>query len=100
MVRLLRVNLLAAHLANEPFAIPNKHILMSPGNEGVDVDLLKGTGASTIFAKKAHLAYWEHQHNGEEMLPMFILDEKGVKRPFHYNDRIEAGEQVFYLIAN
>lgn len=121
------VNLLAAHLANEPFAIPNKHILMSPGNEGADVDLLKGTGSSTIFAKKAHLAYWEHQitagefeertdtvtektkprrwmrehqHNGEEMLPMFILDEKGVKRPFHYSDRIEAGEQVFYLIAN
>jgi len=118
------INFLAAQLADDLFYIPKKIVLVSPNENGADVDMLDKINATSLFANKTELKPWARkisnknfdektqeieeeistrewvkQHKGDEnsILPFFIINTEGVKRPFHYNDTIEEGEKVVYL---
>ena len=79
--------------------------------------------ASSLFANKTDMVPWSYKistNNFEEklekiekeistrnwfknnaknkdILPILILDENGIKRPFHYKDIIKPKESVVYL---
>ncbi|MCM4167830.1 Glutathione-regulated potassium-efflux system protein KefB [Arenibacter antarcticus] len=117
------INLLATQLANNSFYIPNKIVLMSPGENGAGLNLLDPMNASSMFASKTDMTPWAYKisanefkekiaqvdgncttrewvkQNGknQDILPVLIMDESGHKRPFHYQDSISAKEKVIYL---
>jgi Kef-type K+ transport system membrane component KefB len=118
------INLLAGQLAHDTFLVPQKIILVSPGNKGADIDNLYPIGASTLFAMKTHLDEWirkmssgdfveekecvsekwkprrwlkSRQFEYEKILPLLIESNEKVLRPFQYNDEIKEGETIIYL---
>jgi Kef-type K+ transport system membrane component KefB len=118
------INFLAAQLADDAFQIPNKIVLVSPSETGADVDMLDKINATSLFANKTELEPWAikindgdfeektqnieeeistrewvKKHKGEKnsILPFFIINTEGIKRPFRYNDTIAEGEKVIYL---
>ena len=117
------INLLSAQLAYNSFYIPNRIVLVSPVENGVGVNLLEHMDASSLFANKTDMVPWSYKittNNFEEktekmekeistrnwfknramnkdILPILILDENGLKRPFHYKDIIKPKESVIYL---
>lgn len=120
------INLLAAQLADDVFFIPKKIVLVSPNKNGADVELLDKINATSLFANKTDLEPWsakilthsykeESQEIREEIstrewvkkyrkterniLPVFVFNQDGQKRPFHYNDTITPGEKVIYLVG-
>ncbi|MBN2805609.1 MAG: cation:proton antiporter [Prolixibacteraceae bacterium] len=124
LTRNTEINLLAAQLANDVYAIPEKLVLFSPGEEGAGIDLLEPIGASTLFARKTTLTNWTgliaenrylineivvkskistrkwvKQQTGEKenFLPLLIVHPSGKLRPYSYNDELEQGEIVKVL---
>jgi hypothetical protein len=117
------INLLSAQLAYNSFYIPNRIVLVSPGEDGAGPNLLEHMDASSLFANKTDMVPWSYKittNNFEEkiekiqkeiatrnwfknsaenkdVLPILILDENGQKRPFHYKDIIKPKESVVYL---
>ena len=117
------INLLSAQLAYNSFYIPNRIVLVSPVENGVGLNLLEHMDASSLFANKTDMVPWSYKistNNFEEklekiekeistrnwfknnaknkdILPILILDENGIKRPFHYKDIIKPKESVVYL---
>lgn len=118
------INLLAARLAGEAFYVPNKIVLLSKSQSGVDVDLLEPINASSMFAAKTDIVPWIHKISSgqfeeiiqevdeetsprewlkshltqeKEILPILIQNTEGVNRPFHYLANITPGEKVIYL---
>ncbi len=118
------INFLAAQMAEEAFYIPNKIVLVSPTENGADVDMLDKINATSLFASKTELKPWanriskgefeektktlseqistrewvkKYRNSEKSILPFFIMNTDGVKRPFHYNDTIDEGEKVIYL---
>ncbi|MBU2907457.1 cation:proton antiporter [Arenibacter algicola] len=117
------INLLSAQLAYNSFYIPNRIVLVSPVENGVGLNLLDHMDASSLFANKTDMVPWSYKittNNFEErtekmekeistrnwfknnaqnkdILPILILDENGLKRPFHYKDIIKPKESVVYL---
>jgi len=109
------INLLSAQLAYNSFYIPNRIVLVSPVENGVGLNLLEHMDASSLFANKTDMVPWSYKistNNFEEklekiekeistrnwfknnaknkdILPILILDENGIKRPFHYKDIIK-----------
>lgn len=119
------INLLAAQLAHDAFYIPEKHIVLTSGEGRAGISLLKSISTSTLFASKTNIDSWikkvqnnEHKelfekvvqkmttrqwlksklNENTEILPILIIDENRNKRPFHYNDTIDIGERVLYII--
>jgi Trk K+ transport system NAD-binding subunit len=118
------INFLAAQLADDAFYIPNKIVLVSPSESGTDVDMLDKINATSLFANKTELKPWaakisngnfeektytveeeistrewvkQHKDDKNSILPFFIVNTEGIKRPFHYNDTIDEGEKIIYL---
>ncbi|WP_051935807.1 cation:proton antiporter [Salegentibacter sp. Hel_I_6] len=118
------INFLAAQLADDAFYIPKKIVLVSPSETGADVDMLDKINATSLFANKTELKPWarkitngdfeektqtikeeistrdwvkKHKDDKNSILPFFVINAEGVKRPFHYNDIIEENEKVLYL---
>lgn len=118
------INLLAARLAGEAFYVPNKIVLLSQNQSGVDVDLLEPINASSMFAGKTDIIPWIHKISSDqflereekaeaeisprewvklhrsqnkEILPILIQNTEGINRPFHYLENIMPGEIIIYL---
>ncbi|RAJ14104.1 cation:proton antiporter [Arenibacter echinorum] len=117
------INLLSAQLAYNSFYIPNRIVLVSPVENGVGINLLDHMDASSLFANKTDMVPWsykittnnfeekkdkiekeistrnwfKHSAKNKDILPILILDENGIKRPFHYKDIIKSKESVVYL---
>lgn len=118
------INFLAAQLAHNSFYIPKNIVLMEPKEAGAGVELLDRIGASSMFASKTNLDPWiykinsgsvvektetvpttistrnwvkQNQSRQEKILPLFIINDEGKLRPFHFHDEINAGEKVLYL---
>jgi Kef-type K+ transport system membrane component KefB len=118
------INFLAAQLADDLFYIPNKIVLVAPNETGTDVNMLDKINATSLFANRTELKpwakkisngdfkektlkisaeittrQWVKEHKGDEnsILPFFIINTEGIKRPFHFNDTIQDGEKVIYL---
>ncbi|WP_317173059.1 NAD-binding protein [Aestuariibaculum marinum] len=118
------INLLASQLANDNFYVPEKYVVISPNenNEGAGVNLLGA--ASTLFASRTDIKPWIEKiqssnynevetkitketttrlwvksqlQKNNQVLPLVILDINGNKRPFGYNDTLEANEIVIYI---
>src|SRR5690606_23205477 len=119
------INLLAAQLAHDVFYFPKKHIVLTSGEGRAGISLIKSITASTLFASKTNIDGWvkKIQNNEykelfeaveqkmttrewtksklnkkEDVLPILIMDANKNKRPFHYNDTIDAGETVIYIV--
>lgn len=118
------VNMLAAQLARESFLVPANYVAISKNEDGVGIDLLKTIKAASIFAKKIQVEEWcrrilydetiekevlineqmqtqiwvkDKKTEDEDFLPIIIQNKSGKKRPFYYDDTIEAGEKIIYL---
>ncbi|AXP80656.1 High-affinity Na(+)/H(+) antiporter NhaS3 [Mariniflexile rhizosphaerae] len=119
------INLLVAQLAHDAFYIPEKHIVLTPGEGRAGISLLKSISTSTLFASKINIDNWikkiqnnEHKELFEKVeqkmptrewlksklsenvkiLPILVIDKNENKRPFHYNDTIDIGETVLYIV--
>jgi Kef-type K+ transport system membrane component KefB len=120
------INLLAAQMARDTFLIENNIVLVAPGERGAGVDILESINASTLFALKISLNKWigyinkaslkteispplentmtprewlkANDIDGDSSLPLFIITEDEKKRPFQFNDEIEKGEKVMWII--
>ncbi|PKA98234.1 Kef-type K+ transport system membrane component KefB [Flavobacteriaceae bacterium MAR_2009_75] len=117
------INLLSAQLAYNSFYIPNRIVLVSPVENSAGPNLLDHIEVSSLFANKTDMVPWAYKITSgsfsegmeklgkemstrnwvrenskrKEILPVLILDEYGVKRPFHFNDTINPNETVIYL---
>jgi Kef-type K+ transport system membrane component KefB len=118
------INLLAAQLANDAFYMPEKIVLMAPGDTGADVESLDRIDASSMFANKTMLGPWiykvtsgdfeektetvfeeistrewikTHKSKNDSILPLLIINAEGIKRPFHYHETIHPEEKIVYL---
>lgn len=117
------INLLATQLANNSYYIPNKIVLMAPGDNAAGLNLLDPMDASSLFAGKTDVTPWSFKISANEfvertevvenesttrewvklhgknpdILPVLIVDENGNKRPFHYKNTISANEKIIYL---
>ncbi len=117
------INLLSAQLAYNSFYIPNRIVLVSPLEDGAGLNLLDHMDASSMFANKTDLVPWSYKistndfmehlekvdkeitprnwvknnSKSKDILPILILDESGIKRPFHYKEIIRPKESVIYL---
>jgi len=119
------INLLASQFVNDVFFIPEKFVVISPNNgEGGSINLLSSVSASTLFSSKVDLQPWIQKiqdsnykeveiiitkktgtrewvksqfSKNKTLLPLVIVDGAGTKRPFRYNDHIEADEKVVFI---
>ncbi|ALJ05634.1 hypothetical protein APS56_11070 [Pseudalgibacter alginicilyticus] len=121
------INLLSSQLANDVFFIPEKFIVISPNTSNGEkggINLLSTASASTLFSSKVDIQPWiqkvqdstfkeietinnkkistrewvklqSSKHNN--LLPLVIIDNTGTKRPFRYNDYIEANEKIISI---
>lgn len=118
------INVLIAQVASEVFEVENIHVLLSPSDVGATVNLLKPINASTIFASKVNLQYWDlkiHNKDFKEMkinvhepidarsllkkikkaegdiLPLFYCNRENEFHIYHYAAVFEKGYEVHYL---
>jgi hypothetical protein len=115
------INILGAQLARDSFLVPT-HAWLFPHNEdGAGMDLLQSVNATSMFAQKVRMEWWfqdiigeRHEetsdklkeavmsrdwvkHMPDDVLPLLIVAANGHKRPFHYGEKIAAGERVIFL---
>ncbi|MCM4150298.1 sodium:proton exchanger [Arenibacter sp. N53] len=117
------INLLSAQLAFNSFYIPNRIVLVSPVEDGAGPNLLDHMDASSMFANKTDMVPWSYKistndfkkkiekvdketttrnwvkknSKNKDILPILILGETGLLRPFHYKEIIKPKESVIYL---
>jgi Kef-type K+ transport system membrane component KefB len=118
------INILAGQMAHDEFLVPEKLILLSPGKEGADINLLIPLGASTIFGMKTNLDFWNNlvlsnsysltevnpgkgpankwvkafKKENKLALPLLITGNDGKKRPFHFNEEFYENERVVIMV--
>lgn len=115
------INILGAQLARDSFLIPQACVAVSQNEDGAGMDLLESVKATSMFAQKVRMEWfqtagsicteniseklkepvstrdWVKKMTGTGVLPLIIIETNGYKRPFHYGTTVSTGERVIFL---
>ncbi|WP_225036929.1 cation:proton antiporter [Winogradskyella sp. SM1960] len=119
------INMLASQLINDTVFIPEKFVAISPhSGEGGSINILNSISASTLFSGKVDIQSWIQKvqdsnykevevsvskkistrewlksqfSEDKDLLPLVIIESTGTKRPFRYDDHIDADEKIIYI---